>query len=497
VDDVATDYAIGFMRQNQERPWAMAVGFKSPHGPFEPPARWAGQLTNGWLKPAPNLTNLPPFPDLGNPTPPPPAAHGPPGAWQANLDYFRCLAAVDENVGRLLDTLDELRLTDDTLVVYASDNGFYLREHGLGDKRSAYDESLRIPLLVRYPRLGLRGKTSDEMVLNLDLAPTWLDFASVAAPKEMQGRSWRPLLEGRTVPWRRSFFFEYFWEPQRGNTTPSLTGVRTQTAKLIRYQGHPEWTELFDLARDPYEMKNLYRDPAGASLRAELETEYERQQSAVGYVWPSYADDPEQFLPQKPLNAVVLEYRFDRDRGERVTDVSGRENHGLAKGATLAGGRAERQARRFDGEGHIEVPKSPSLNPGVRAWTIEVAFKSAAPDGVLVGHGGASFGYCLALEQGRPTFTVVANQELSRVASKRVVTGQWTTLTARYAAGWVSLAIDSQPPERAPLRAAISREPNDGLQIGADTGSPVLGDKRPPPFTGLIESVRLISGELP
>jgi hypothetical protein len=94
-------------------------------------------------------------------------------------------------------------------------------------------------------------------------------------------------------------------------------------------------------------------------------------------------------------------------------------------------------------------------------------------------------------------FTVVANKEPSRVAAKRVVTGHWTKLTARYAAGTVSLAVDEQPADRAILRQAINREPNDGLQIGADAGSPVLGEKRPPPFTGLIESVRIISGELP
>ena len=99
------------------------------------------------------------------------------------------------------------------MVVFASDNGYYLGEHGLGDKRSAYEESLRIPLLVRYPRLGTKGRLVDQMALNIDLAPTLLDFAGVAVPKEMHGRSWRPLLEGRPpADWRRSFFYCYFFE---------------------------------------------------------------------------------------------------------------------------------------------------------------------------------------------------------------------------------------------------------------------------------------------
>src|SRR5207249_2444368 len=114
-------------------------------------------------------------------------------------NYFRTLSAIDDNVGRLLKALDDLGVADNTIVVYTSDNGFYLGDHGLGDKRSAYDESLRIPFLVRYPKLGAaaRGKALDQMILNIDLAPTFLDLASVPVPKEMQGRSWRPLLEGK------------------------------------------------------------------------------------------------------------------------------------------------------------------------------------------------------------------------------------------------------------------------------------------------------------
>ncbi len=204
VDDVSTDYAIEFIRRHKGKPWAMAVGFKTPHGPFEPPARWAERFSDGWLRPTPNLTNLPPY--LNRPPARAlPAKAGPPGALQPNLNYFRCLAAVDENVGRLMRVLDEQGLARDTMVVYASDNGFYLGEHGIGDKRSAYDESLRIPLLVRYPAVVRPGRVSDDMVLNLDFAPTVLDLAGIAPSAQMQGRSWRPLLEERQVQWRTSF----------------------------------------------------------------------------------------------------------------------------------------------------------------------------------------------------------------------------------------------------------------------------------------------------
>ena len=141
-----------------------------------------------------------------------PFALRPAGEAATNLGYFRCLTAADENLGRILKVLDELQLSADTMVVFAADNGYYLGEHRLGDKRSAYDESLRIPLLVRFPRLGQPGRTIDRMALNVDLAPTILDYAGVAIPAEMQGRSWRPLFEGRDSDWRKAYFYCYFYE---------------------------------------------------------------------------------------------------------------------------------------------------------------------------------------------------------------------------------------------------------------------------------------------
>ena len=214
-----------------------------------------------------------------------------------NLDYFRCVGAADDCLGRLLDALDELGLAQNTVVIYTSDNGYYLGEHGLGDKRSAYDESLRIPFLVRAPMLGAaaRGRVADEMVLNLDLAPTLLDFAGLPAPREMQGRSFRPLLIGEAsarAAWRQAWFYEYFAENQRNSRVPDITAVRTADAKLIKYPGFDAWTELFDLESDPYETRNLIADPAHAVLRARLEAEHARLLAATGYRVPDYTVRP-------------------------------------------------------------------------------------------------------------------------------------------------------------------------------------------------------------
>lgn len=303
VDDVSTDFALDFLTKNRDKSFALVVGFKSAHGPFQPPPRLADKYDGKEARPTPNIGIPAIYSGKFS------AGKGKPdgqvkkkkaekgekpkaGGSGMHRGYFGCLTAMDENVGRLLAKLDELKLAENTVVVFASDNGFYLGEHNLGDKRSAYDESLRIPLLVRYPKLGerARGKTVDQIALNLDLAPTFLDLAGVEVPQSMQGRSWRPLLEGNagSANWRTAFFYEYFFE--RNYAIPTVLAVRTDKAKIIKYPGHDDWTELFDLAADPYETKNLVRDPAAKDLLTRMQAEFDRQAKAVDFRIPDFAD---------------------------------------------------------------------------------------------------------------------------------------------------------------------------------------------------------------
>lgn len=298
VDDVSTDFALQFLTAHRDRPFALVVGYKSAHGPFEPPPRLADKYAGQPPRPVPNLSVPAVYAGKFRPTAkaqdaPKKKKGAAAGSRPMLQGYFGCLAGVDENVGRLLARLEELQLADRTVVIFTSDNGFYLGEHGLGDKRSAYEESIRIPLLIRDPRLGdaARGKVVDALALNIDLAPTLLDLAGVPIPPQMQGRSWRPLLTGQTpADWRTAFFYEYFYE--RPFAVPTVLAVRTSTAKLIRYPGHDDWTELFDLTADPYETRNLIADPAARGLRAELEAEFERQARLVQFRIPPAADPP-------------------------------------------------------------------------------------------------------------------------------------------------------------------------------------------------------------
>jgi len=279
VDDVSTDYALQFLRQNKDKPFVLAIGFKTCHGPFSPPARRAADYEGQTARPVPNLESPAPYRKIQGPEGEVAKSIRAKGSPKL-LGYMRCITAMDENVGRIMAELEQLNLADNTVVVLAGDNGYYLGEHGLGDKRTAYEESIRIPLLLRYPKLAPKAKRVDEIVLNIDLAPTFLDLAGVPVSRKLQGRSWRPLLEGTDTHWRRAFYYEYFHE--RPFASPHVRAVRTENAKLITYPGHPEWTEVFDLAADPYETRNLASDPAAASLRRELEAEFDRQASQVG-----------------------------------------------------------------------------------------------------------------------------------------------------------------------------------------------------------------------
>ncbi len=191
-------------------------------------------------------------------------------------DYLRCIASVDENVGRVLDYLDQSGLAKDTVLIYTSDQGFYLGDHGWFDKRFMYEESLRMPLLVRYPREIKAGSVNDDIVLNLDFATTFLDFAGAPAPADMQGVSLRKVLQGKTPKdWRTSMYYHYYEYPAV-HSVKRHYGVRTRRYKLIHFYNDIDEWELYDLQKDPKEMKNVLNDPAYADTVKELKVELQR-----------------------------------------------------------------------------------------------------------------------------------------------------------------------------------------------------------------------------
>ncbi|KAH0533626.1 hypothetical protein FGG08_007624 [Glutinoglossum americanum] len=186
-------------------------------------------------------------------------------------DYLACVKSVDESVATVLDTLDREGLTNDTIVIYASDQGFFLGEHGWFDKRWIFEESLRTPFIVRWPGVVKAGSTNDRLVSLLDMAQTLLDVAGVAAPERMQGRSLVPLLKGQTpADWRTAFFYQYVEYPSPHHVHPH-DGVVTDRYKLVRYFGvGADHYDLFDRMSDPAEMTSVYGDPAHAAAQRDL-----------------------------------------------------------------------------------------------------------------------------------------------------------------------------------------------------------------------------------
>jgi arylsulfatase A-like enzyme len=210
-------------------------------------------------------------------------------------DYLRVIASVDDNVGRLLDYLDREGLADNTVVVYTSDQGFFLGDHGWYDKRFMYEESLRMPFVLRYPREVKPGSVNDDIVTNVDFAPLFLDLAGAAIPAEFQGRSFRPLLQGRTpADWPDAMYYRYWMHGSKDHNVAAHYGIRTKTHKLIYYYAdplgqpgatgercEPEW-ELFDLEADPRELRNVIREPAYARIAFDLKRRLHELQQQVG-----------------------------------------------------------------------------------------------------------------------------------------------------------------------------------------------------------------------
>jgi arylsulfatase A-like enzyme len=193
-------------------------------------------------------------------------------------DYLRAVASVDDNLGRVLDYLDASGLDENTIVVYSSDQGFYLGDHGWYDKRWMYEESLRTPLIIRWPGVVEPGSVNEELVQNLDYAETFLDLAGVPIPDVMQGVSLVPLLRGRTPDdWREALYYQYFEYPAV-HMVQRHYGIRTKRYKLIHYYLIDEW-ELFDLESDPEELQSVYMDPEYREIRQDLSAELVRLRS--------------------------------------------------------------------------------------------------------------------------------------------------------------------------------------------------------------------------
>jgi N-acetylglucosamine-6-sulfatase len=228
--------------------------------------------------------------------------------------YMETLLAVDESVGRVVDALRKKNMLDSTLIIYMGDNGYAWGEHGMVDKRSAYEESMRIPLVVHCPELIQAGTDVPQMVANIDIAPTVLEAARLQAPEGMDGRSFLPLAAGKSVPWRENLLYEYFWE-WNFPMTPTIHAIRTERYKFIRPHGVWDIEELYDLQNDPQEIENLAGKAEHRQLAKEMKAElFAMLQESGGMAIPLFEDRDSQAArripegtPQAPFPPALMQ----------------------------------------------------------------------------------------------------------------------------------------------------------------------------------------------
>lgn len=263
--DLITDYAVEFLEQDHDQPFFLYVSHKAVHADFSPAPRHAGSYS-GERYPHPetmadteeNYRGKPEWVRKQRQS-----WHGVDGMYDKKIEfdpfalaYCETMRGVDDSVGRIVETLREQGELDSTLIVYASDNGFLFGEHGLIDKRTMYETSIRIPLIAHCPELFEGDQRRKEMILNIDFAPTFLETAGLPLPDTIQGMSYYPLLLGKQVDWRTEFLYEYYWERSFAQT-PTVLGVRTDKYKLMRFHGVWDKYELYDIENDPHEKTNL------------------------------------------------------------------------------------------------------------------------------------------------------------------------------------------------------------------------------------------------
>jgi arylsulfatase A-like enzyme len=313
--DVITDVAIDFLKNRpREKPFFLMYHHKAPHRNWQPAEKYRKQFENVTL-PEPATFNddytgksdaarqatMRIDRDLNDndlKMKPPEALSGQDlKKWKYQRymrDYLACVQAVDDNVGRFLDWLDKNGLAENTIVIYTSDQGFFLGEHNFFDKRFMYEESLRMPFLIRWPGKIKPGSVSKGMILNVDFAPTLLDAAGVKAPADMQGRSFLPLLYGKTPQrWRAAMYYRYY-HPGHHNVAAHY-GIRTDRYKLIYFNKLDQW-ELYDLRKDPREMRNVYGAQAYAKIVEDLKKELYRLKKEL--------KDDDQFANELPKDDV-------------------------------------------------------------------------------------------------------------------------------------------------------------------------------------------------
>ena len=516
ITDILTGYAEEFIaaRAGEARPWSLVVSHKAVHEPFSPAPRHENIYPDArTVEPAAASDDLSDEPEwmraeqelMGRKRlsasevaayrvpqriePKPYDTHG-----AVEMKYLRAVQAVDESVGRILAALEKTGELDNTVIVFAGDNGFFLGEYGRGDKRLMQEPSLRVPMIVRYSHGVKAGTKIKEMALNIDMAPTILDYAGIKAPAVVQGRSWRPLLEKREVNWRKSFLYEYWIDLHP--RVPNIVGVRTDDWKLITYPGVGQTLfpffqgkdSLYHLGDDPNELRNLSGQASVAARERELRAELERLKRATGWRdgMPWNINPKGELLahfdPKNARNGTLK-----RALLKPVADVS--------LGAVAPVKTEMGAALRFDGKNRLQVGPNSQLQLQNRNWTVE-ALVTPRSDGIILEHGGKGAGYVLFIRDGKPTFSVRAGQFVRLADAPDIVMDKRTHLVGEWDEHQVKLWVNGSLAASIDMGLPINRPVIEALVIGG-TSETVVDEMAPTAgFTGLLHDLKIYSRAL-
>jgi N-acetylglucosamine-6-sulfatase len=476
--DILTDRAIDFVkRQADEQPFFLMLSHKAVHEPFQPAPRHKGAF--GWdtrdPEPVSWSDTFEGKPDwqrrqrtrdvrwdwrtreIEEEALPDAIALEPWKNGKKYVDQLRCLAAVDDGIGRLVEALRERGNLDNTLFVFTSDNGYFHLEHRRWDKRLAYEESLRIPMVVVYPNKIEAGSTITEMVTNVDFAPTVLSYAGIPIPEQMQGASMQPLFEGVETQWRDTIFYEYWTDLV--HAIPTMKAVRSERFKLIDYPELDDISELYDLECDPHEMKNLAQDPEYAGVLQQMERQLEVESERVGWAVNVFPHN----LPRvKGPKGKLLNLQA---KSGQVQDV---ENSGRA--LTAGEVNVTGDVIQFNGANSlIKVPFDPEMDPSGWPYRISVDLR-AESDGVIATQSSPGYGFKLFVQDGRPGVAVICK---TWIASRSTLDGpdsilnKWTTLEAEIDYNRLSFWVDGELVETMALPLPFKAKTYAPLIIGA------------------------------
>ena len=503
ITDELNKYTLEFIKQNADKPFCVYLSHKAVHQPFTAPERhkeiysndsvpepasWRDNMENkpAWQRITVTMRNRARLKDKDFALITP-QKNRQFGNWPAKTgrgeqkNYLRCLSAVDEGIGQIYELLKQKGILDNTIIVFAGDNGFFHGEHGLSDKRLAYNESMRIPLVMRYPKLVNAGQAVSEMVLNADIAPTFLEMAGAPVPKQMQGKSVVPLLKGKNEGWRKSFLFTYW--PDLNYFLPRITAIRTDRYLYSVTPDLKDIDELYDEKSDPAEMTNLAENPNYKELKNKLSNELEALKKETGYLANVARTDPEPELTVKTGKVFSLDFKNIPNSQIKLQQVKTISDDG-------------RKCGSFSNGAIARIKNTPDFNPSLGTYIIDCVVKSDSANAVFLSSGSQEDGWALFVENGIPGFVVCHDKHLQFVDGTKSVKGKWSHIVAviENYNNYMRLYVDGKFIGQRQILLPIHtiRGANGDIIIGKDADN-LIDPKEISkyPFTGLIQKLSI------